>query len=366
MMGGPADSFEAFLGDFCAGLTADFSSFIPAQPEDQLKGPVKRLLEETESLYGIDVYARPESRVEEIGRPDLGVAVRSLLSGHVELKAPDKSIGPRDLKGNDKKQWEKFKALPNLIYTNGSDWMFYRSGEQEGKTVTFSGRAINDGPGAFSEEEARELEKLLRNFLSWGGPPSPRSPKALAEMLAPICRLLREDVLFAVGNSESGIAQLAREWREVLFPEADDEQFADAYAQTLTYALLLARFNENDIDITTASAAAAIRRGHALLSTALEILSNPQARQEIDLGANLLERAIDAIDVTVLLKKHSDPWIYFYEEFLAAYDPKLRKDRGVYYTPVEVIRAQTRLVSELLQTKASSSWTQQLAPAAIR
>src|SRR5690606_10994655 len=47
----------------------------------------------------------------------------------------------------------------------------------------------------------------------------------------------------------------------------------------------------------------------------------------------------------------ADPWLYFYEDFLAAYDPKLRNDRGVYYTPVEVVKTQVNLVSELLQTK---------------
>ena len=43
-----------------------------------------------------------------------------------------------------------------------------------------------------------------------------------------------------------------------------------------------------------------------------------------------------------------DPWLYFYEDFLAAYDPELRKKAGVYYTPVEVVHAQTRLIDDLL------------------
>ena len=172
-------------------------------------------------------------------------------------------------------------------------------------------------------------------------------------MLAPLCRLLREDVLSALQNPHSNLTQLAREWRNVLFPEADDFQFADAYTQTLTYALLLARFSDKEIHIDTSSAASTIERGHALLAQALRILADDQARQEIDLGVDLLERAIDAVDAVVLLRKHGDPWLYFYEDFLAAYDPKLRKDRGVYYTPVEVVRAQTNLVAELLQKVSS-------------
>ena len=63
----------------------------------------------------------------------------------------------------------------------------------------------------------------------------------------------------------------------------------------------------------------------------------------------LLERAIGAVDA-VEIQHEGDPWLYFYEDFLGAYDPQLRKDRGVYYTPVEVVRLQVRLAAELLRT----------------
>ena len=65
----------------------------------------------------------------------------------------------------------------------------------------------------------------------------------------------------------------------------------------------------------------------------------------------LLERAINAVNREAIQSREEDPWLYFYEQFLGEYDPKLRKNRGVYYTPVEVVRAQTRLAGELLRTK---------------
>lgn len=62
-----------------------------------------------------------------------------------------------------------------------------------------------------------------------------------------------------------------------------------------------------------------------------------------------MERVIAAVDITALLQPgNEDPWLYFYEDFLAKYDPKMRKDRGVYYTPVPVIQIQVKLVAELL------------------
>jgi hypothetical protein len=143
---------------------------------------------------------------------------------------------------------------------------------------------------------------------------------------------------------------LAHEWRQALFPDADDPQFADAYAQTLTYALLLARFS-GQADVKPSLAGEALDTGHGLLAQVLRILSQREARDEIGLGVDLLVRVVSAVDPDALRRKGQDPWLYFYEDFLTAYDPKLRLERGVIYTPVEVIRAQVRLTSRLLEDK---------------
>lgn len=73
----------------------------------------------------------------------------------------------------------------------------------------------------------------------------------------------------------------------------------------------------------------------------------------MEVAVGLLERAIGAVDPTKLkgASHGHDLWLYFYEEFLAAYDQRLRKQRGVYYTPLPVVGAQTRLVAELLRDR---------------
>ena len=129
----------------------------------------------------------------------------------------------------------------------------------------------------------------------------------------------------------------------------DDAQFADAYAQTLTYALLLARFEGAD-SLSPALASETLQSEHALLAEALRLLEVPSVREELQMPIELLERAIGAVDA-VKIQHEGDPWLYFYEDFLGAYDPKLRKDRGVYYTPVEVVCLQVRLAAELLRTR---------------
>ena len=161
--------------------------------------------------------------------------------------------------------------------------------------------------------------------------------------------MLRDEVETALQHSDSALQSLANEWGGLLFPEGDLDQFADAYAQTVTYALLLAKFEGAD-SLRPLIAADALKREHQLLANALLLLESDEVRDELQMPIELLERTINAVDA-VEISMGNDPWLYFYEHFLAAYDPKLRKDRGVYYTPVEVVRAQVRLAGELLRNR---------------
>ncbi len=335
------------LRKFSASLTEKLSSNVKAQEEEQLKRPVQELLEAFGSHANFGgVLTKSEAPVEDVGRPDIAVATNGLLSGYVELKAPGTGARPSKFRGRNKEQWEKFKSLPNLIYTDGNEWGLYRSGKPSGGMIKLSGDVTSEGAEAVSEDDAEKLAVLLRDFFSWD-PIVPDTPKKLAEMLAPLCHLVRDDVLRALENESSALSLLAAQWRDNLFSDADNAQFADAYAQTLTYSLLLARFS-GERDLSTESAAGALQGGHGLLAQTLRVLGDPQARAEIALGVDLLQRSIEAVDPAAVSKKDADPWLYFYEDFLAAYDKALRNDRGVYYTPVEVVNAQVRLVSDLL------------------
>src|SRR3546814_19996141 len=65
----------------------------------------------------------------------------------------------------------------------------------------------------------------------------------------------------------------------------------------------------------------------------------------------MLQRSLEELDPHDFLKSKPDLWLYFYEDLLAAYDPKLRKDYGVYYTQREVVELQVRLAGELLEKR---------------
>jgi hypothetical protein len=345
-------NFREILDSFAASATTAYSAAPGAnsQPEDQLKPPVVELVRRLGELLGRDAIATTESAMPDLeGRPDVAITIDGLVCGHLELKAPGKGARFSKFKGQDAKQWKKFSDHPNLMYSDGNEWALYRSGKLVGKVVKLAGDVTTDGTSAISEANATQLELLFRDFVDWE-PLVPTNPKRLADALAPLCRLLRDAALAAVQVEDSAMRLLAEEWRHYLFADADDPQFADAYAQTVTYALLLARVE--GADNLKASAADRLDERHGLLAQVLRILAQREARAEVEVPIDLLERTIGAVDPSMMSTgEATDPWLYFYEDFLAAYDPKLRNNRGVYYTPGQVVQAQVRLVSTLLHER---------------
>ena len=122
--------FGDLVRKFADDVALNFSQHVAAQPEDQLKAYVGQLLSSVGELNSLEVNWRTEVQADDVdGRPDIGVTNNNLLTGHVELKRPGTGARPEHFKGHNKDQWQRFKALPNLIYTDGSEWSLYRSGQ---------------------------------------------------------------------------------------------------------------------------------------------------------------------------------------------------------------------------------------------
>lgn len=344
--------FTAALRDYSDTLTSNFSALVDAQPEDQLKSAVTTLLQRTGQILGQDVVCRTEVRIEGLGgRPDLGVAIDRLQHGNVELKAPGRGAAAHRFSGRDREQFERFRSLPNLVYTDGREWTLYRDGGIPTLTVNLSSDPTTEGGLAVTAADAKDLLALLSLFLDWE-PSPPTSTKALAATLAPLTRLLRDEVLAELEDESGDLAALAQEWRRAFYPDADNAAFADAYAQTLTYALLLARVAGAPTPLRAVAAADHLDEGNGLLAQVLRVLAQPAARNAIGLPVDLLERVIGAVRSDLIEKSQvDDDWLYFYEDFLAAYDPRQRNRRGVYFTPVPIVRAQVRWTHELLRSR---------------
>lgn len=333
---GAVEGFRPALERYTATLTANFASLTRAQPEDQLKAPVGALLVAAGAAARRAVVTRTETKVDGVaGRPDIGADADGLPVGNVELKAPGAGARPELFADKrSREQFERFSKLPNLLYTDGRAWALYRYGSLVGEVVKLSGDPITEGSASVTDADTSLLLNLLGVFFSWE-PLVPSTPKALAALLAPLTRLLRDEVLADV-KTGGVMATLASEWRATLFPDADDATFADGYAQTFTYALLLARLEGAPAPLDAEKAARALDADHALLAQTLRVLGQPGTREAIGMPVGLLERIIAAVDAAKLTSDGKDPWLYFYEDFLAAYDPDQRNNRGVFYTPLEV------------------------------
>jgi len=312
---------DAALRQFAASVTAKMTQLVHGEPEEQLRHPFEQFMAEVAAALSWKVVCTGETPLpDRLGRPDFALHLNGLLAGYVELKAPGSGANPARFKGHNRAQWKRFSAIPNILYTDGNEWALYRSGERVGKILRFEGDVASEGKKAVGPQDAQALKSLLRDFLLW----QPHIPtgrngkidlKAFAALIAPLCRMLRDDVADALKDLRSPLVQLAKDWRQLLFPEASDDQFADAYAQTVAFALLLGR-SEGADPLTLASAELALAAKHSLLSRALQVLTDPGARTEIAASLDLLLRVIAvAPPATLSGRKDSqnsnDPWLYF-------------------------------------------------------
>lgn len=326
------------------------SPAVRGDPEDQLRAPFEQLLDEMAGVCGLpgrSVVAVGETALpERRTRPDYAVTVAGALAGFVELKAPGKGADPRRFKGHDKEQWLRLQSLPNLLYTDGNEFSLWRNGERVSEIVRLEGDIETAGAALVA---GSAFQAIFEHFLRWE-PISPRTAKELAGVSARLCRLLRDEVVEALERKVDALTTLATDWRGLLFPNASDEQFADGYAQAVTFGLLMARARGISIGTDLHRVAEGLSQSASLIGAALQLLTDNRAtRDALATSLLALERVLDAVDWPSLSRGRSDAWLYFYEDFLEIYDNSLRKQTGSYYTPPQVVSAMVALVDEALR-----------------
>lgn len=320
------------------------------EPEEQLRTPLESLLLDMTELCGLPrtvVTCVGESTVSDLKtRPDYAVTKRDTLVGFIEVKAPGKGADPRKYKGHDKLQWEKLQSLPNLIYTDGNEFSLW----QDDKLATLIHLDGDIETSGNRLDAPTELLALFDRFLKWD-PEPPRDAKQLAKQSARLCRLLRDEVSEQLAAGSKALTALATGWRRMLFPEATDEQFADGYAQAVTFGLLVARAREIRLSDGIDHVAKQLGPTNSLIGAALRIVTE-EVESETTLKTSLatLTRVLDVVQWRAISKGGTDAWLYFYEDFLEVYDNELRKKTGSYYTPPEVVGTMVRLVDEALRS----------------
>lgn len=354
------------------------------EPEAQLTNPVATLLQDFGALHSMKVVTVRETSLKTAGggliseglvRPDYAIMVDGVLTGYVELKAPGKNIDPASFtkKSHEYRQWQRLRNLPNLLYTNGTEWRLYRYGEPVLTSTGYDAVHMHgsfSGHGTLSAPDA--LATFFLNFLRWVPAPI-KSADQLVETLAPLAALLREEMLLGLAVQEKTykadqakakkkgeedfvipppLVGLRKDWRDTLAPSTSNEEFADSFAQTVVFSLVVALSEGHDLSLETFSTMAGrLRSQHGLLGNALGLLTEHlDEKSSLYNALAVIVRVIGAASWVDISGGKSDVYLHLYEHFLKVYNPEQRKKTGSYYTPVEVVDQMVRLVDDALST----------------
>lgn len=309
-----------------------------------------------EALFSaLDVTALNEPKRVKCGAPDFIISQGEIVIGHVEVK--DLHIGIRAMKDANKDQQQRYKAaLPNLIYTNGLDWDFYRDGELTA-SVTIADFQMGVIP---NPDQYETLENLLRDFIVQK-PQTITSPRDLAERMAGKANLIKDVLRKTLADDETIQNELTAQYqafKENLIHDITPEDFTDIYAETIAYGMFAARLHDTTLDtFSRQEALELLPKSNPFLRSLFSYVAGYDLDDRIVWIIDDLARVFQACDVAKLMENfgkltgQNDPFLHFYETFLAAYNPSKRKARGVWYTPEPVVNFIVRAVDDVLQTE---------------
>ncbi|MFZ4797290.1 MAG: type ISP restriction/modification enzyme [Bacteroidia bacterium] len=331
--------------------------------EHTFRGDLQQLLE---SLVP-DIRATNEPKRQSCGAPDYILTKKDASTGSAGIPVgfiEAKDIGDNDLEGakktGNKEQFDRYKAsLNNLIFTDYLSFHLYIEGVF---IIKISIAEITDKGIKPLTENFGAFENLIKDFCVHIGQ-TIKSSKKLAEMMAGKARLLADVIEKALTSDEvnqenSTLKDQMVAFKQILIHDITPKGFADVYAQTIAYGMFAARLHDPTLPtFSRQEAAELIPKSNPFLRKLFSYIAGPDIDDRIKWIVDSLVEIFLACNVEEILKnygkqtKMEDPIIHFYETFLSEYDPKLRKARGVWYTPHPVVSFQVRAIDEILKTE---------------
>lgn len=341
------------LKEYLEDITKTFK--VGDATEESYYPALKKLLENYLKFEHKKSSVTVEARKTKIGKPDFTIRDDKELIGHVEAKG----LTLKNLSEvHDTEQIKRYiNKLPNFILTNFLDFQLFREGRII-KEVSIAHpdiiRKVKTAPPPINQDD---FFKLLQTFFSYNIPEL-KSAKTLAQELAQKAQLLTPYIIEELNNNETTeVDRIYEAFKKYLIPDLSKEDFADIYAQTITYGLFTARLQYKDRGFTRFVAAEYIPKNLHVFHDTFTLISSSALPESItwivdDIATILAHCDIEKIRQDLhRLKAGGDPIMHFYETFLAEYDPKKRESRGVYYTPLPVVSYITRSINILLKEK---------------
>jgi N-6 DNA Methylase len=312
------------------------------------------------------------------GTPDFKVRQNGQIIGYIEAKPIGTEMdGLATLLESE--QIKKYRSLKeNILLTDYLNWIWIKDGdvhrETLGATDDLLGRNRN-----IDDDRAEKVFALFRGFLSVP-PKSISTARALADELAGRTRLLRDFLSEELARQEheqegERLYGLYLAFKRQVSESIQIADFADAFAQTLSYGLFLSKLNANGYSLHLDNAKQFIPKSFRLIQELVGFLDDLESDDYRDVKwvIDQILSVTNGVDVASLKndlsfrnRKRSswaltakneeewrlfsrDPFVYFYEYFLARYDAELRRKRGVYYTPPPIVNFIVRGVDDILR-----------------
>lgn len=298
------------------------------------------------------IQATNEPRQIAGNAPDFVVRHNGIVLGNAEAKDIGEDLG-KALKSPQLKRYRE--ALPNLLLTDYLDFVWLRQGEEvlRVRVGQIQGRHIR-----IAQDADKQWQQLATAFFNEVAP-TVNTPKQLAFVLAGQTRLLHDLVSNILESStDKDLKDQHEAFAETLVPELTIQDFADMFSQTVTYGLFTARvFDPTPLKFSLTGAESLIPKANPFLRRFFQYITGPDLTDGVKWLVEQIAATLQHADMDVIIHKQmrkagfEDPIFHFYETFLAEYDPKLREQRGVYYTPSPVVEFIVKAVDHLLKTR---------------
>ncbi len=291
------------------------------------------------------------NRDKQWGQPDFRVSYQGLNIGYMENKRVGTNLN-RLLKSD---QVLKYLELnPNLILTDYLNFMWVGKDENNEPLIKreISVASLDElsKPLKPNPQTECDLIELFKSFFNHEAAPITNA-KDFATHLSVPTRYLK-DALIQYQKDEQ-VSSIFKNFKEYLYEELSFEDFSDAFAQTLTYSLFIAKLNHPFEKINLNNVRSSIPENFAVIREMADFLKKLDAIKENQWLLNEILSSINHVDMDSIIKDlndDKDPYLHFYETFLSAYDPKLRESKGVYYTPDSVVKFIINALDSLLKT----------------
>lgn len=261
------------------------------------------------------------------------------------------------------------KAYGNVILTDNSRWEFWHLDENNKPRMYTGIRLIDYDKGILNlkEENIQLFISLVRDFMLQS-PSKIQSSGKLAEYMAIHAQTIRDVIMGILKENDQGtplinehqqklpmfgeLYGLYRKIQAELSPELKSNDFADMYAQTIVYGLFIARYNDPTPEkFSRNEALGLLQKESALLKQFFIHITTAQNQHPTLIAViDKLCELYKLCDLVSLLDKEEsrDTIVHFYEDFLNAYDPALRRSLGVFYTPQPIVRYMVSMVDKFL------------------